>query len=161
MSAFMMSNETLSKLANLFYRYYLTGGDAFGVTIPDELFKEFKKDNGGKMLTGKSIFDSLAALNAESLKQRYPYYYEEMVGTPVYLPNCDIWRHQVYNLHDGIYRVEQWHYQVLKSLRCYLYQSCEGDCYERPLYKALELFGYVWGSYIAQNQPEYELAEWD
>lgn len=161
MSAFMMSNETLSKLTNLFLRYHLTGGDAFGLYFPRELFEEFKKDNGGKMLTGESIFNSLAALNAESLKQRYTDGYEEMIGMPKYMPECDIWRHQVYDLHNGIYRIEQWHYQVLKSLDCYLYQSCEGDCYMRPLYMALERFRDKWGNYIASNQPEYELADWD
>lgn len=28
--------------------------------------------------------------------------------------------------------------QAFKALRCFLYQSCEGDCMERPLYKRLD-----------------------
>lgn len=160
MSAFMMSDETLSKLTNLFLRYHLTGGDAFGFYFPRELFEEFKKDNGGRMLTGESIFNSLAELNAESLRQRYTDC-DDMIGSPKYRPECDIWRHEVYDLHNGVHRIEQWHYQVLKSLDCYLYQSCEGDCYKHPLYKALERFRDKWGAYIASNQVEYELADWD
>lgn len=98
MSAFMMSNETLSRLANLIYRYHCTGGDAFGFYFPEELFEELFEQNGRKMLTAESIFNSLANLNVSSLEQRYPDGYKSMLGKVEYKPECDIWRHDVMNL---------------------------------------------------------------
>ena len=161
MSAFMMSNKTLSMLSDLISRYHMTGGDAFGLYFPRELMEELYNKSKYRPLTSEVVFDSLAELNVESLKQRYPHGYKSMLGEIKYVPGCDIWKREVMNMADGVAIIEPWHYQVLKSLDCYLYQCCEGNCDELPLYKALETFRDKWGLYIAKNQPEYELAEWD
>ena len=156
MSAFMMSNETLSTLANLIARYYVNS-DSMGFYFPDELREELKDTR----FSGESIFNKLADLNIESLKQRYPNDYREMVGKVEYIPWIDIWNRPVWNLEEGVIMIGKWYYQFLKSLRCYLYQSCEGDCYEDGLYKALDQLSLDLAYFIATNQPEYELAKWD
>ena len=155
MSAFMMSNETLSKLANLIARYYVNS-DSMGFYFPDELREELKDIR----FSGEKIFNELANLNIASLSQRY-YDCGDMIGKVEYFPHCDIWQRPVWDIEYGITRIEQWHYQFLKSLRCYLYQSCEGDCYDTGLYKALDKLSLELGYFIATNQPEYELADWD
>lgn len=155
MSAFMMSNETLSKLANLIARYYVNS-DSMGFYFPEDLRKEL----GECRLSGEKIFNELANLNISSLTQRY-YDCEDMIGNTEYLPYCDMWQRPVWDTEYGVIRIEQWHYQFLKSLRCYLYQSCEGDCYESGLYKALDQLSLELAYFIATNQPEYELADWD
>lgn len=147
MSAFMMSNETLSKLANLITRYYVSN-DSMGFYFPDELGEELR----GIETDGEKVFNELARLNIASLSQRY-FDYMDMVGNVKYLPRCDMWRYS--------HGVQPWHYQFLKSLRCYLYQSCEGDCYDTGLYKALDKLSMELAYFIATNSPEYELAEWE
>ena len=155
MSAFMMSNETLSKLANLIARYYINS-DSMGFHFPEDLREELKETR----FSGEQIFNELAKLNIASLTQRY-YDCEDMIGKVEYLPHCDMWERPVYDTEYGVISIRQWHYQFLKSLRCYLYQSCEGDCYETKLYKALDLLSLELAYFIATNQPEYELADWD
>lgn len=50
--------------------------------------------------------------------------------------------------------------QVLKSLQCWLYQCCEGDVPETPLYKAFsELAGEI-AIGIVHKMDAYDKAEW-
>lgn len=149
MSAFMMSNETLSMLADLIYRYHASNGEDLEVWFPTELMIEL----GDKARHKELIFKALAELNIQSLKERYDDI-DDMIGEVDYVTGCDIWEPIVYGV------IKPWHYQVLKSLDCYLYQSCEGKCYETPLYKALEKLRDKWGCYIAHHQPGYESADW-
>ena len=155
MSAFMMSNETLSMLANLIARYYVSS-DSMGFYFPEELREELKETR----FSGEQIFNELARLNVASLSQRY-YDYIELIEDVEYMPGCDMWRKPLWDSEQGVYMIAPWHYQFLKSLRCYLYQSCEGDCYETGLYKALDQLSLELAYFIATNQPEYELAKWD
>ena len=108
---------------------------------------------------GEQVFNELAKLNIASLSQRY-YDYYDMVGDVEYIPGCDMWERPFWDQEQGVNMIAPWHYQFLKSLRCYLYQSCEGDCYESKLYKALDQLSLELAYFIATNQPQYELAEW-
>ena len=151
MSAFMMSNETLSMLAELIYRYSISRGDSFEMWFPAELFVEL----GDKVYYRELIFKELAELNIKSLKERYGDNADDMFDEVDFVHGCDIWESTPYG---GV--VRPWYYQVLKSLDCYLYQSCEGQCYELPLYKAIEKWRDKWGCYIAQHLPAYDEADW-
>lgn len=150
MSAFMMSNETLSMLAELIHRYYDSKGEDFSIWFPTELVIEL----GDLVYHKELIFVTLAKLNAQSLEERYGDDVDDMIGDVDFVSGCDIWEPTPYGM------IKPWHYQVLKSLDCYLYQSCDGKCYELPLYKAIEKLRDKWGCYIAQQQYDYELAEW-
>lgn len=155
MSAFMMSNETLSALANLIARYYVSS-DSMGFYFPEELREELNDIR----FDGEKIFNELVKLNIASLSQRY-IDYGDMLGDIKYLPNHDMWERPVTDIEYGVTMIAQWHYQFLKSLRCYLYQCCEGDCYDTKLYKALDQLSLELAYFIATNQPEYEIAEWE
>lgn len=156
MSAFMMSNETLSMLSDFIARYYVTKGRVFGLSFPEELSEQL----GVMAYDPAMVFHRLAELNVNSLRQRYPDNYEELLGDIEYESGHDIWQNSVHDIEHGCSFIQQWHYQVLKSLDCYLYQSCEGNCYELPLYKAIESLRDKWGYYIAENQPGYNEADW-
>ena len=150
-----MSNETLSRLANLINRHYISS-DSMGFYFPEEL----RKALGTTVKSGEEVFNELVKLNIASLSQRY-YDYNDMLGDIKYLSKCDMWEKPFWDMEQGVYLIKPWHYQFLKSLRCYLYQSCEGDCYDSELYKALDLLSLELAYFIATNQPEYELAKWD
>lgn len=157
MSAFMVSNETLSMMADFIARYYKTGGRVFGFRFPDELEYEFRP----MASEPEMVFHRLAELNVKSLRCRYPDSYEELLGDIEYVSGCDIWENSVYDIDNGVHFMKEWHYQILKSFDCYLYQSCEGSCYKLPLYKALRELRDRWGGYIAENNPLYAMANWD
>ena len=155
MSAFMMSNKTLSMLADFIARYYKTGGRVFDFSFPDELTKEL----GHFAFDQEMVFHRLAHLNVESLRRRYSDY-EDLLGDIEYESGHDIWANGVHDIEHGVTYMQLWHFQILKSLDCYLYQSCEGGCDELPLYKALVLLRDKWGAYIAENHPLYNEADW-
>jgi hypothetical protein len=50
--------------------------------------------------------------------------------------------------------------QFFKSLQCFLYQCCEGNVYERPLYKTLDAIRELLAPSINEDSAEYEAAEW-
>lgn len=50
--------------------------------------------------------------------------------------------------------------QCFKSLQCFLYQSCEGDCENTDLYKAIEEVKANLACLIVQNLQEYNSAQW-
>jgi hypothetical protein len=51
--------------------------------------------------------------------------------------------------------------QLLKTLACFLYQSCEGDCDKEQLYMALEQIQlHVAMGIIYSRVPEYDDKEW-
>lgn len=53
-------------------------------------------------------------------------------------------------------------YQILKSLKCWLYQCAEGDIPETSnLYKTMALVQYLICEVIATGTNEYENADWD
>jgi hypothetical protein len=51
--------------------------------------------------------------------------------------------------------------QVLKSLRCWLYQCNEGDVPETALYKIMDEYADILAYHIVCDLPEYEKAMWD
>lgn len=50
--------------------------------------------------------------------------------------------------------------QAFKSLRCFLYQACEGDADETDLYKALEQVSQRLAVEIVGHLPEFQRAKW-
>lgn len=90
---------------------------------------------------GKAMFD----LNVYSLKQRY--------GSAEGFREMDY----KYNLIPDVGR-----FQLLKSLRCFLYQACEGDTPETSeLYKLIDNFSNSLALNIVNSLPEYERADWN
>ncbi len=49
-------------------------------------------------------------------------------------------------------------FTVYKALTCYLYQTCEGNVPETPLFHALERQAGEWAATIISNLPQYDRA---
>lgn len=105
---------------------------------------------------GMSRFDALAlasamfALNVEAVESRY--------GDSA-----------TYGTHEGSFRPLDFAYsyesantfQVLKSLKCWLYQCSEGDIPERSdLFRVLEQYAGELACGIVADMPAYEAASW-
>lgn len=52
-------------------------------------------------------------------------------------------------------------YQCLKSVQCWLYQSCEGDADTKPLYKTMRIIEKILLNAIVNNLEEYKSAKWE
>ena len=50
--------------------------------------------------------------------------------------------------------------QAYKSLGCFLYQCCEGDIPEKPLFKMLEDIKHALAEGLVSRMKEYDLAVW-
>lgn len=50
--------------------------------------------------------------------------------------------------------------QAYKSLKCYLYQCCDGDCDKDPLYLHLERIVEGWAYDIISGLPEWDSLAW-
>lgn len=149
MSAFYVGCESLSMLTDVITRYQIAGYNAFGFDIPDRLHRCFI----GKKET--DIFQALSDMNKKALEQKYGHDgMLEMSDDFGYEDGHDIWKAREYG------KVQAWHYQLLKSLQCYIYQCSEGDVSNCELYKGMEEFENRLAKFIACNQPEYAQAEW-
>lgn len=170
MSAFMMSNETLSMIANIIDRHYVAGFNSFGFSLSGEM-QEFIFNHSEKPI-GLDLFKKLAELNEYALHHLYHFEHDidvdEMIGKVMYIPSSDIWQN-----YNG--KIDIWHYQLLKSLDCYLYQTgdinnyyygFENTALDDETKPMMELFGAIMAyrndvaNYIVSKSSEYEQAKW-
>ena len=94
----------------------------------------------------KRLAEEMYTLNCDSIEQRYGEgEAEEMSGGQIFIYRNTPFSNRV---------------QVLKSLACFLYQSCEGDCEETPLYEALERIKGILAYHIMIDLPVYDTAKW-
>ena len=173
MSEFMLSNETLSMIANVIERHYSAGFNSFGFCLTGEM-EQYVFDYCEKPI-GLELFKKLAELNKYSLMLSYgdEENVKDMVGDVMYIPSVDIWQK-----YKG--KVDIWHYQLLKSLDCYLYQTgkivnfyhnlAASDIDEqrlmeqtRPmidLYISISAYRNEIADYIVTHSANYKQAKW-
>jgi hypothetical protein len=90
---------------------------------------------------GKAMYD----LNCRSLQARYG------ENAPAEFGADDSYKYE-YELCSRM--------QAFKSLRCFLYQSCEGDVENEPLYQVLDKIADCWAGMIVSRLPEYDRLDW-
>lgn len=148
MSAFYVGKDSLSMLTDIIERYLVAGSDSFGFDFPKEIKEVF---NGASR---DSIFSALSADNVLALEERYGIRTAiDMYDGEDYEDGHDIWK----PMEKG---VQPWHYQLLKSCQCYVYQCTQGKVCESPIYIAMSKLTANIAMYIACSQPEYAKAEW-
>ena len=146
MSAYVVENETISRI--LVGLQYLQADRIVpdGRWIADRFLDRLARhplsnvnlsDRGDLNRAGQALID----LNMESVNQRYG-----ENGTAVF-------RFVSVSVPGK--------HQLLKSIRCYLYQACEGDCNQRPLYMAMDQLSYDLALNIVERSEEYDRARWD
>tara|TARA_X000001382_G_scaffold36376_1_gene23999 strand:+ start:948 stop:1361 length:414 start_codon:yes stop_codon:yes gene_type:complete len=111
--------------------------------------KTLKNIKERAILNPRSLFNELNRLNKFSISERYE---DEKYNNFL-----------SYNFDDKEYdeaRKTFNQYQGLKSLRCYLYQSCEGRAGKTQLYELLNCVSNDFTYDIVNNIPQYENAVW-
>ena len=138
MSAYQVNEACLYNVINLVSKCGSYG--EYYKELPD-LIKLAKEKPAG-------LFDKLVRLNRFSLVERYG-------------KNNGLEFKVKFNDQDHIKSVMKSNqYQQLKSLECFLYQSCEGTAQDLDLYKYLESLKAQFMSLIISKLPEYEQASW-
>lgn len=131
MSAFICEPETFCSVVSTILEYEKPGG--LGPYCPRPASLEG--------LSPQEICTKLAELNVRSVNQRYN------ENSPALVVKFSR------NYTDSVI-------QRLKSLRCFLYQSCEGDCMESDLYQELEEMSARLALHVVSRLPQYESARW-
>ena len=142
MSAFLMEEQSLSNIANWFYFENDTHGTY--KQCKEKIFKLFPQYKEEEFLNNWDEFfsEELYKLNCYSLNQRYG----DKMGD---------FKDFEYKESQQITKI-----QLLKSVACWLYQSCEGNAEEKPLYKMMEEIRRILESSIINGLDEYERADW-
>ena len=141
MSAWLMTEQSLSNISNWFY-FENDGHGTFKQCkkLIFEMFPEYEqdkfKDNWDKLFA-----EELYNLNCYSLEQRYN------------KKDFEKFRYQEPKTISKI--------QVLKSVQCWIYQSCEGDAEEKPLFKLMKKIENILLNSIVGDLEEYKKAEWN
>ena len=137
MSAFIVEEDNLYRVINSITKIE-------GYTKPLKEIKEQAISNP------KGLFKKLNSLNRYSISQRYEKdIFDDQMTYPFNLSK--------YN--ETVLKTNQ--YQNLKSLRCYLYQSCEGKAHDSDLYKLLNKISDDIAFDIVANSKEYKESKWD
>jgi hypothetical protein len=121
------------------------------------LAAEIVNRNKGDLLVGEQgetygrerLADAMLAMNLDAFRQRY--------GLKTMLDDLDCidLDRRTWTPLEAFSEV-----QFFKSLQCFLYQCCEGDVDERPLYKTLTAIQNLLAPFINQDSAEYDAAEW-
>lgn len=156
MSTFMMKSETLAYIANFIAVQMNNGYNYTGLESVD--FSCFGDCKRGAFISAEEIYKKLYQLNFDAFHERYNGRYdnecifEEFIGVEIHKP-------RVYADYHAV--AEKWHYQMLKSLECYLYQCSVDDCVKTDIYQAVKRFKDALMCFIVHNSAEYHTAEWE
>lgn len=93
----------------------------------------------------ESLGHAMFVLNCMSIEERYG------PGSPEEFSDLD-YKYQ--------YVIPPPPIQLIKSLGCFLYQSCEGECEHDELYNALQDVERNLALYIVHRSPQYDKAMW-
>lgn len=138
MSAFVVGNKTIDKPLSYIFNYLVGGGhsyqinDILDLNYIDELSLRKELNRLG---------NDMMALNVESVNYRYKADDKAIA--------------QMFSLSEPCSLA-----QAIKSISCFLYQACEGECNKTKLYKTIEnLRNYLAYSYF-QETDDWKNGEW-
>ena len=146
MSAFVVDDITINRVVSWMNVKAMGSRDTwFHVLRPFvEMGYKLETEIGCKRL-GEEMF----TVNCESIEQRYG------EGEAKEFRDLD------YQYKFGGFSETGDIHQVLKSLRCWIYQSCEGNVPETSaLYKAMDRLSRDIPSVLVQSSPQYDEAHW-
>lgn len=155
MSCFLLSEKSLAILAAFIERVGVSGFDTTGISCPESLRCEMGED----ITSDKKIFYRLYDLNKRAVCGRYKINFTECNLAPDYI-RADISKIVKWNNVSGSFVVESWHYQIIKTLSCFIYQSDEDETRRDPLLQGLKDLYSTLSEFIICNNEEYIKSVW-
>ena len=151
--------------------------EVYGIECPSELHDIFKdcKETGGFGHYADQIYAKLRRMNYLAYEGRYskeegyissdnfldfePYKPNQLAKHGEYL-FYEVEGDDKYTRYINRFKVEKWHYQILRYLHFYLYQISEDGVYGTDFFKAIEVLKQTLESFIVRNQPDYAELAW-
>lgn len=157
MSCFIVNPRTLARIANYICAHINNGYNCthLALDVSDE-FKQLVCNSNGEASEEK-IYQELYKLNYKAYNTRYEGRHEPEENDLDKFAEYD-------NPPVGMYdhRINANHYQMLKSMECYLYQCAESDELENSIvYKTIQRFKNAIINKIVHSLPAYDAADWD
>lgn len=139
MSAYIVDDKTINRIIT-FIDGHMHGTDLLSFETK-KILKELLGIEAFKSQKDLEVFGNvLLLMNKKAVDERYK---------------------EINNIEELKYKPEHAStIQVLKSLRCYLYQCMEGDIPENRIYKTMRKIEDIIEYDIIDKLPEYEKAEW-
>jgi hypothetical protein len=139
MSAFMVEDQTINKVVT-----WLTREVSHNFPDMDWIAHKYGVDLVSEKWDEK-LAHAMFQLNCDGVNARYGKDEAEN-----FRPLNFTYKREIY--HSSV--------QVLKSLRCWMYQCSEGDVPQTKLYRFFEEVGNYLALHIIMDLPEYDEAEW-
>ena len=156
MSCFIFNPRTLARIANYICAHINNGYNCthLPLEVSDE-FRQLVSSNG--IAREEKVYQELYKLNYKAYNTRYEGRHEP--------EDNDLDKFAEYdNPPVGMYSggINANHYQMLKSMECYLYQCAESEELENSIvYKEIQRFKNAIICKIVHSLPEYDAADWD
>lgn len=142
MSCFIVGDVTINRFLTHIYYNVFYGHEHYFSHIRRQFEQLGFKLNNDKEL--KRLGDELFKLNYDSFNYNYSHHEKKAKYKGDF---------ELKTVNENIF-------QVLKSLQCFLYQSCEGDCDQTELYKLLRDYEKAITWSIIDKNEKYTEAEW-
>lgn len=157
MSCFIVNPRTLARMANYICAHINNGYNCTHIAL--EVSYEFRQlvSNRYGEANEEKIYQELYKLNHKAYNTRYEGRHEPEENDLDKFAEYD-------NPPIGMYsgEINANHYQMLKSMECYLYQCAESEELENSIvYKEVRRFKNAIMCKILHSLPEYNAADWD
>lgn len=157
MSCFIMNPRTIARIAN-YICAHINGG--YNTThLPLEISNEFKRlVSIDGIANEEKTYKELYKLNYEAFNTRYEGRHTEDLADN--LDKYAEYDNPLIGLFD--HEINANHYQMFKSIECYLYQCSESEELENSIvYKEVSRLKNAIMSKIVHRSAEYQAADWD
>ena len=153
MSAYVVDDDCINRIVTYLINISTGNGHEWTLRPLEEIGFKIKRNTEEQ----KRLADDMFALNVRSVNERYGQNRAEQFR-PLDFQFKPGLKERAFGISEPVYEVS--FFQALKSLACFLYQSCEGNCINYPLYLALrDVQNRLCINHVT-NRPEYESAKW-
>lgn len=158
MSAFIMKQEAISKIATYTADLLNMSYEFFGMCAPSSLYIALSecRNNHGYYEEAK-IYNALCQLNINAVNGRYSENYPfSVVGEfkPIKAHKRPEYKG------NGQYKLDKWMPEMSKRITCFNYQCCEDATRDAELYKAMVELENVLNAFIVFNMNAWHNIEW-
>ena len=153
MSSYMVYNKSISQIADLVASVLNAGYNSTALSASDKLYEAFNDCYITGFANREKVFEKLYNLNLSAVNSRYC---EADSAIDTYT-DCQLWTKPNYKFH---WICEANHYQMLKTLQCFIYQCSEDINRNNPILAGLEQLEQSIKNLIISSLDLYNEAKW-